>query len=223
MNKKHVQRFGELQQQLEHIESTRHKKRLEHLNNLEVDMVDSEALSEWKVKTKSLLINSCGVDSEHYKEFIKAEKPGVMDTTYEVLLRIRPIFKAAKEDYEGGYLTSVRSLVQAEVFDSVLEQASELLLSGYHTAAAVIAGVALETALRELCDRNTIKHGMMNTMNDSLAKAGIYNKNQQKRITALAGIRNSAAHGKPDEFNSENVKSMIQEVEQFLAQNMGEQ
>ncbi len=222
MNKKHAQRFGELQQQLEYIESTRHTERLEHLSNLEVDMVDSAALREWKVKAKNLLIHSCGADSEHYKEFIEAEKPEVMDTSYEVLLRIRPIFRAAKEDYEGGYLTSVRSLVQAEVFNSVLEQAGELLLSGYHTAAAVIAGVALETALRELCDRNSIDHGMINTMNDSLAKAGVYNKNQQKRIIALAGIRNSAAHGKPDEFNSENVKSMIQEVEQFLAQNMGE-
>lgn len=63
---------------------------------------------------------------------------------------------------------------------------------------------------------------MMNTMNDSLTKAGMYNKNQKKRIIDLAGIRNSAAHGKSGEFNSENVKSMIQEVGQFLAQNMVE-
>lgn len=223
MNKKHVQRFGELQNQLEAIENTRHKERIEYLGNSLVDSVDFELLSEWKVKVKNLLINSCGANSEHYKEFIQAESPHQMETSYDYLLRVRPIFRAAKEDYEGGYLTSVRSLVQAEVFDSVLEQAGELLLSGYHTAAAVIAGVALETALRELCDRNSIDHGMINTMNDSLAKAGVYNKNQQKRIIALAGIRNSAAHGKPDEFNSENVKSMIQEVEQFLAQNIGEQ
>ena len=221
MNKKYLQRFNELQQQLEYIESTQHKERLKNLNHIEVDIVDWEALSEWKVKTKSLLVNACGADSEHYKEFIGAEKPyGVMDTSYDVLLRVRPIFRAAKEDYEGGYLATARSLIQAEVFDSVLEQASELLDSGYHMAAAVIAGVTLETALRELCDRSAIAHGSMSRMNDELAKADVYNRNQQKRIIALSGIRNSAAHGKGDEFSAGDVKSMIQEVEQFLAQNI---
>ena len=222
MNKRHIQRFTELQSQLEAIENTKHKERLAYLNDLLVDSVDVELLSEWKVKVKNLLINSCGANSEHYKAFTQAENQHQMETSYDYFLRIRPVFRAAKEDYEGGYLTSVRSLVQAEVFDSVLEQAGELLLSGYPTAAAVIAGVALETALRELCDRNYIDHGMMDKMNNDLAKAGVYNKNQQKRITALAGIRNSAAHGKQDEFTRENVKLMIQEVEQFLAQNMGE-
>lgn len=223
MNKRHIQRFAELQSQLEAIETTKHGERLTYLNDLVVDSVDVELLSEWKVKVKSLLINSCGATSEHYKAFAQAEKPHQMESPYDYFLRLRPIFRAAKEDYEGGYLTSVRSLVQSEVFDSVLEQASELLFSGYPTAAAVIAGVALETALRELCDRNSIDHGKIDQMNNDLAKAGVYNKNQQKRITALAGIRNSAAHGKPDEFNSENVKAMIQEVEQFLAHNIDEQ
>lgn len=144
MNKKHAQRFGELQQQLEHIESTRHKKRLERLNNLEVDMVDSLALCEWKVKAKSLPINVCGADFEYYKEFKEAEKPGVMNTPYELLLYIRSIFRAAKEDGEGGCLSSVRSLVQAEVLDSVLEQSSGLLMSGYHTARQSLPGLRLK-------------------------------------------------------------------------------
>ena len=222
MNKRHIQRFAELQSQLEAIENTKYEERIEYLGNALVDSVDFELLSEWKVKVKNLLINACGANSEHYNAFSQAENPHQMETSYDYFLRLRPIFRAAKEDYEGGYLTSVRSLVQAEVFDSVLEQASELLGAGYHVAAAVIAGVALETALRELCDRSSITHGMMDKMNNDLAKAGVYNKNQQKRITALAGIRNSAAHGQQDQFTREDVKSMIQQVEQFLAQNMAE-
>ncbi|MNT98300.1 hypothetical protein D3C72_2408540 [compost metagenome] len=54
-------------------------------------------------------------------------------------------------------------------------------------------------------------------MNDDLAKAGAYNATQKKRITALAGIRNSAAHGKPDEFTPAEVRGMIDDVERFLA------
>jgi hypothetical protein len=220
MNKKYIQRFSELQQQLEHIESTRHKEHLEHLNNREVEMVDWEAFSEWKVKAKTLLINSCGADSEHYKEFRKADELGVLGSSFEVLLHMRAFFRAAKEDYEGGYLTSARSLVQAEVFDSVLEQSSELLSSGYHVAAAVIAGVALETGLRELCNRHSVAHGKLNKMNDDLVKASVYNLLQQKRITALADIRNNAAHGIVGKFTEEDVRLMIRDVDQFLGQHM---
>ena len=54
-------------------------------------------------------------------------------------------------------------------------------------------------------------------MNSDLAKAGIYNKLQQKRITALADIRNSAAHGKPEEFSGDDVIMMIRDIKQFLA------
>ena len=54
-------------------------------------------------------------------------------------------------------------------------------------------------------------------MNADLAKAGVYNKLKQKRITALANIRNSAAHGKENEFSSEDVTMMIRDIEGFLA------
>ncbi len=130
---------------------------------------------------------------------------------------MKAVFMAAMEDYKGGFLTSVKTLVQAEVFGSELEQAQELHSSGYMLASAVVAGVVLETALRDLCSRNGIAISKLDKMNADLAKAGIYNAIQQKRITALAGIRNSAAHGKPDEFSSEDVTNMIRDVEQFLA------
>jgi len=130
---------------------------------------------------------------------------------------LKAIFSAAKEDFHGGYLSSVRALVQAEVFDSELEQANELLSSGYCAAAAVIAGVFLETALRDLCDRNGIPHGKLDKMNADLAKASVYNILNQKRITALADIRNSAAHGKPDTFTNQDVDSMIKDVNRFLS------
>ena len=54
-------------------------------------------------------------------------------------------------------------------------------------------------------------------MNADLTKLGIYNKLQQKRITALADIRNSAAHGKPEDFSDDDVLMMIRDIEQFLA------
>ena len=57
-------------------------------------------------------------------------------------------------------------------------------------------------------------------MNADLAKVGVYNKLIQKRITALADIRNSAAHGKPEEFSEADVDSMIDEVTRFVAEHL---
>ena len=113
-----------------------------------------------------------------------------------------------------------KALVQAEVFDSELEQARQLLDKTYYAAAAVISGVVLETALRELCDREEIGYSSLNKMNADLAKAGVYNKLIQKQITAYADVRNSAAHGKPDEYRKEDVSDMIDYVQRFLANHL---
>jgi hypothetical protein len=139
---------------------------------------------------------------------------------YERFKRTRTIFLAAQEDFEGGYLTSLRVLVQAEVFDSELEQASELLRAGYKAAGAVIAGVVLETTLRDLCNKYNIPPGKLDKMNTDLAKAGEYNLLVQKQITALAQIRNDAAHGNNDKFNDKDVSSMIEDVRRFVTEHI---
>jgi hypothetical protein len=213
MNKKLVQRFNELKDQLETIAST--KTKVKGIYGL-IDIVNGEALTGWLVKTKNLLVTACGDNSEHYKAFVTAEKSQGMETNYDVMKRVRAIFTAAKEDFEGGYLTSLKQLVQAEVFESEIEQAEELLKSGYKLAAAVIAGVVLETALRDLSINNSLAIGKLDTMNSQLTKAGVYNKLQQKQITVIADIRNSAAHGKPELFSETDVKNMIRDIESFL-------
>ena len=207
-------RFDQLYDEILEIESTREKKYSELRGNY--DVIDNEKTLTWKVKSKSLLIYACGKDSQHYEEFIKAEKINGYQTQWDAFKKMKSVFLAAMDDYNNGYLTSIKNLIQADVFDSELEQAQELLSSGYKLAAAVIAGVVLETTLRDLCYQNSLPIGKLDKMNSDLAKAGIYNKLQQKRITALADIRNSAAHGKPEEFSDNDVTTMIRDIEQFL-------
>lgn len=220
MNKKHIVRFKELEEQLKQVGATKYIKHIPSYGSRE--LVDENTFQEWRVKAKNLLVKCCGKDSEHYNEFIGGEKLRGGETNLNKYHRLKAIFNAAKEDFEGGYLSSVRSLVQAEVFESELDQAEELLKKGYLVAAAVIAGVVLETGMRELCDREGIPHGMLNTMNVELAKKGVYNSLQQKRITALTDIRNSAAHGKPDAFAEEDVTQMIRDIELFLSIHISE-
>jgi len=214
MNKLFKQRFEKLNLEADKIEKTK-----EYSSGMysKGDFIDNHLLLKWKVQVQDLLLKICGEESQYFRQFQKAEEVVMGMTNYDTFKDLQSVFLAAKEDFEGGYLSSIKTLVQAEVFDSELEQAKELLNTGYLSAAAVIAGVVLETALRELCDRENIPHGKLDKMNADLAKAGKYNKLMQKRITALADIRNSAAHGNFNQFTQQDVENMMNEVEQFLA------
>lgn len=211
-------RFAELADQLGELGATRQVKHSEMSGQNEV--VDEELLLNWHVKARNLISSACGKESEHYASFLEAEKPTPWGDSYGIFKRIKAVFTAAREDFEGGYLGKVRNLVQAEIADSELDQARELLRSGYVAAAAVVAGVVLETTLRTLCDQHTIAIGKLEKMNVDLAKAGQYNVLVQKRVTALAAIRNSTAHGKTDDFQKADVKSMIAEVERFTQESL---
>lgn len=208
-------RFNELEQQLEVVKGSSVEVYNPYIGS-SFPQLSSSLLLNWTVKAESLIASICSKGSPYITAFEEAKKPSPIPNNYENALQLEAVFRAVKEDFEGGYLTTLRNLVQAEVFSSELEQASELLSAGYASAAAVIAGVVLETTVRNLCTDHGIAHGKLDKMNSDLAKAGVYNSIQQKRITALAGIRNSAAHGKPEEFTKADVKGMIEDVERFL-------
>lgn len=215
MKNKLSKRFDELIQQADDVAST---VKTTHYQQFGSDTsVAQDALLGWVVKVKNLLIKVGGEDCVHYKEFVKSEDQSSWSGNLSRFNAQKAILAAAKEDFDGGYLSSYKAIVQADVFDTELEQASELLLSGYYSAAAVIAGVVLETALRELCDREGIPVGKLDKMNADLAKGAIYSKVTQKQITAYAGIRNSAAHGNSSEFTKSDVEQMIPAIEQFLS------
>lgn len=219
MTKLFIKRYAELADQILDVEATK-KSKYDRNREAEYDVIDDSLFLSWCVKARNLIITSCGENSQHFKAFEKAEEPRSYESAFEPLNRAKAVFSAAKEDYEGGYLNSVKNLVQAEVFDSELEQATELLEAGYATAAAVIAGAVLETKLRNLCDVNGIAHAKLDKMNADLAKAGVHNALVQKNITALAATRNSAAHGKTGEFSKDDVKHMITEINRYVSNSL---
>ncbi|PUA27405.1 MAG: DUF4145 domain-containing protein [Cellvibrio sp. 79] len=207
-------RFQELEDQIQTVLQT---KRISSPDSPfgSQEYYDSDTILGWAVKVKNLLVKVAGENSEHYKSFLQSEKSSSFSNVSK-FNEYKAIFLAAKEDYEGGYLSSYKSIVQAEVFDSELEQAIELLNNGYYVAAAVIAGTVMETAIRELCLKNEVTPGKLERMNADLAKENIYNINVQKQVTALAATRNSAAHGKTTEFNHSDVKQMIDTIQLLL-------
>jgi hypothetical protein len=140
----------------------------------------------------------------------------------EVEILLRGILSALRGDYDAGRLQSFEELIHADLFSDFLEMAEYFLQEGYKDPAAVMAGGVLEEHLRKLC----AKHGVtvptkpkLDSMNSDLAKAGAYNKNDQKQVTAWAGLRNDAAHGNYGNYGDDEIKLMVAGIRDFSSRN----
>ena len=219
MNQIIKQRFENLENKIVQIENSVTSGHSEFLGNQ--IYLDNNLLLQWQVQVKDLIVKLCGDNSSYYQTFISIENEGVSYGGFILFFQdLRSVFDAVKEDFESGYLISFESLIQADVFDSELEQAEILFKKGYLTASAVIAGVVIETTIRKLCDKNKIPHNSFDKMNSDLVKVGIYSKLDQKRLIAWYDIRNSAAHGLTDQFSKRDVEGMIRDVKRFVEENL---
>jgi hypothetical protein len=186
------------------------------LNVIGDDLVDAQLAHQWATSVENLLARVFGRDSEHYRNF--TVQAGAY-LTFSPVYHGQGILRAAKDDYENGHLFELRRLVEAEVFDDFFEQSQHLFDSGYYQAAAVVAGCVLEDGLRKLCSARKIAvptKQKLDSMNADLARAGVFSALVQKRITALADLRNKAAHGKWAEFTRDDVKEMLQAIRRLM-------
>lgn len=175
--------------------------------------INGSLLTQWRSSVEGLIVQVFGREHPHFQNFTLS----LRGSTHDVFEHRLAIFRAARDDYEGGFLFDLRSMIHAEVFSDELEQAQSLLDNGYKALAAVVTGVVLETTLKELCKQNNIGIAKVNRMNADLAKEGVYNKTRQDLVQAWAKIRNSAAHGDNNEFSEGEVANMITGVREFIA------
>lgn len=210
-----IDRLNDLIELGEKVLSTRRAPASGHITS---DFVDVQLANQWFTSSLNLVQRVFGETSVHYQGLHKHFKdyPKWPDTNqaFGVLL-------SAKDDFEKEALFDVKRLVEAELFDEFLEQSEHLYNAGYFQAAAVIAGSVLEDGLRKLCIQKDVElpdKPKLDWMNAQLAKLGTYNKLTQKKISALADLRNSAAHGKWDEFESKDVAEMLKGIRDFMEQ-----
>ena len=170
---------------------------------------------EWATNVQSLLASAFGQSSIHYQNFAKfVDGFDGFESQFEDCLAV---FVAAREDYEGGYLFSIRALAKADALADAFSQARELLGAGYKDPACVLSRVALEVALEQLADEHDVPRGKLERMNADLCKAGVYNMTKQKQVTAWADIGNNAAHGHWDQYDHNDARAMLDGVESMVA------
>lgn len=201
---------------------TNYEKKVDFLGNEKLipiyKFVNHRKSSRWGTTCLHFLKSIYTDKGEHYLRFKSFSLKFALDRNFRAVSVAIGIMEAAKFDYENQHLFNTRALIEAEVFDDFLEQSEHLLSQGYFTASAVIAGSVLEDSLRKLCIKNGITllaKPKLDTMNADLAKAGVYNLLKQKQITALADLRNKAAHGQGG-FTKEDVESMIKDIRRFM-------
>lgn len=157
-----------------------------------------------------------------------------LDRHYDSVEQIVGILVGLKDDYESGFCDDFQEMIIADVSSDYMGQAEELLDEGQsgkfdHVPAAVLCGAVLEDSLRRLCNRQTPpiaitkNNGQKKTLDpliSDLQKARVFNKMKADQLRAWAKIRNSAAHGEFEEFNKQDVESMLKGVKNFLADNL---
>jgi len=160
---------------------------------------------------------------------IKAERLRDQDTKMFVGAVIQPLtglVKSLRDAIAADQLTRIESLIRADTFTDFLSMSEHLLEEGYKDAAAVIAGTVVEQHLRALCKLRSIptkqpdgvKWKKAELLNQDLAKDNTITTLEQKQITHWLGLRNAAAHGEYEKYDTPQVQLMVAAISFFMAQ-----
>jgi hypothetical protein len=177
----------------------------------------------FKTAALNLVRRSCGENSDHYGQLKRLSEAKESATNAYYTMHCLGVVQAAQRDFEAGLLFDVRALIAAELLGDFIEQAETLLTASYHVPAASLAGAVLEDTLRKLCEKHDVplpENTKIDRLNGELARAQVYDKLVQKRITAIADIRNNADHGHFDKFRKEDVEDMIKWIRSFAADHL---
>ncbi len=125
------------------------------------------------------------------------------------------ILDSVKSRFDSS-LFDIKQLVQADLFDSELDAAQELLRQKFTRAAGALAGVVLEKHLGQVCENHDVRVGRkeptISELNDALKTAGVLQVPEWRNIQHLGDIRNLCDHNKKVEPTVEQVNDLIMGV-----------
>lgn len=172
-------------------------------------------------KVDPTFINKTNAFANRYLKLTKSFIKGLSNLDVAIV-EVTACLGTLKSELENNLLYNVTELINAEVFETHLETAKHFLDKGHKDVASVIIGSILEDKLRQLSTKHNLplkdnkdKYLTIDPLNINLCKAGVYNLTIQKEIIPLAYIRNNAAHGKYEAYNSKQVSNLYQYVIDF--------
>ena len=129
------------------------------------------------------------------------------------------ILESAQQRFESS-LFNIKKLLQADLFDSELGAATELNKKGFFRAAGAVAGVVLESHLKEVCCNHKIKviknDPTISYLNDLLKKEEVIDISKFRYIQLLTDWRNLCDHDKKTKPSKEIIIKLIKGVEEII-------
>jgi hypothetical protein len=129
------------------------------------------------------------------------------------------ILSSAKKRFESA-LFDIKEVLQAELFDSELDVARELMKKGFFRPAGVVGGVVLEKHLGRVCGDHGIKnrksHPTISDFNDGLRDGGTIDIPMWRFIQHLGDLRNLCVHNKDREPTKVDVLELVEGVEKVI-------
>jgi hypothetical protein len=129
------------------------------------------------------------------------------------------ILKSAKLRFESSLL-DIHQLLCADLFDSEVASARELLKNGFLRAAGAVAGVVAEKQLWEACQNHNVsitkKNPTIATYNDALKEGGVIDIPQWRFIQRLGDLRTLCDHNKEREPTKDEVTELIDGVDRLI-------
>ena len=117
-------------------------------------------------------------------------------------------------------LSNIQGILQADLFDSEIDAARDLLKKGHLRAAGVVVGVVLESHLAKVCQNHGVttskKNPVMSDFNELLKKADIFDVPTWRGIQHLGDIRNQCCHSKDRDPTPDDVQELIDGVDKAI-------
>ena len=199
---------------------------------------DLEEYNKWKVDALYLIKKLLG-EEDHYENFININERYFRYSLFPFLRQTNPsiaedlhksymaqylsILRSFKTIVEKGLLVDLKTLVAADVFDSLLQQIDYLLSQNYKDCVAILCRVVIEDTLKQLCKMNNIscdpktKASELNTL---LKNNAVYQIHIWRDVQAKLDIGNLAAHGRFNEFRLEEVQEMYKWTKKFIEKHL---
>lgn len=185
--------------------------------------VSAQEYAELRTAALSFIEMTFGAQHSYYVEFSRLTH----QSWHYNALQARGILDAIRGELRGGWMTSSRALISAEVFADFIEMAEHFLGHGFKDAAAVMIGGVLEEHLRQLAraagvptedERDGVSRPRRaEALNADLRKAEVYELLDQKNVTGWLELRNRAAHADYDAYVHAQVEQMLSGVREFVA------
>jgi hypothetical protein len=186
-------------------------------------LVNEQNFHDFRISSLSFLSRVFGDTSTYYESF----RTEVTHHTASRTRRGLGMLTAAKKALQGDWLETTRGAVSRDILMDMLRLARMQFDQDNHWAAAVIAGAILEKQLRDLCLAKGIaihnetqgkavpKKGLQLT--GEAYKKKLYDRQDNKAVMSWLELCDNAARGKHDAVTSGQVKTMLNQLQAFLA------